>query len=356
MPDLTQSDRLRELRTVFPSNTREVLTIELRQTAAPKSTLLDIVIVAAHSGDIYELNTLVCDILDQLNDSMPGRFTSIRFSVISYTEGGAPDTLMVTAAFTVLAGHVTAEGFWLTQFTGAFGLTLIDNYGAIVMGAQFVYRENATRMMLLITNKESHENHKTLAQAKYYLLREGIIFHLLYTGDPLTSYAELVDITRGQAFTATLHADKVAAAVGIILTDDEELEPPVYLVNDNANFAAKLEDDTDVIFLQRSFVLDPFTSGEEGAVGIPLTIDNTDLAVSRYTQRVRGSGVPVEVLVRIYDDSDRTGPQNDPPLRLYASEFEARGSVVSCQLSWIDLHNASFPNVFYTPTLCPSLQ
>jgi len=354
MPDLTQSDRLRELRSSFPPNTREVQTIELRQSPAAVSELLDVVFVVDTTGSMTSIIDRLTATLADVATGLGAHYTSTRYAVVEFKDEVDGETFVSTGAdFVNLA---TAQAT-LGAIVASGGNDIPENgYGAIVLGCKLPWRSDATRAMLLVTDAESHSRGKSLAQARSYLLRESVFFFTYTDEFEATSYTPLEEVTYGAHLVGTTDEELTEQIIEALTGLGQPVEPPIYLVSDNMNFAAKLEDGTDVVFLQRSFVLDPFTSGEEGTIGIPLTIDNTDLAVSRYTRRAKAYGLPIEVIIRVYDDDDRLGPQNDPPLRLYASEFESRGATVSCQLSWIDLHNAVFPNEFYTPTKCPSLQ
>lgn len=354
MPDKTQSERLLELRNVFPMNTREIQTIELRQVPADVGDELDLVFVIDTTGSMGGYLDTVAEALAGVAAGIVADFPTIRYSCVTFKDedeteivlsGGQPFYDLATLQ-SILEGLV-AEG-------GGDGPE--NGYGAAYMAArELPWSDEAARAVILVTDVESHERGKTLAQAKSALKSEGVFFFYgLDLDDP--GYQELADGTRGAVLTENEVGPLTAEIVGVLHGIAAPVEPPVYLVHDNRNFTALLEDGEEVTFQRRSFAIDPFSSGEDGAIGIPLKIDNSDLAVSQYIARAKANLLPVEVVIRIYEEGDVTGPQNNPPLRLYAGDFESRGSVVSCQLTWIDLHNAVFPNEFYTPSKCPSLQ
>lgn len=349
MPDPTASARLKELRAVFPSNAREVLTLELRQRPFDAYDQLDIVFVVDTTSTMSSWLAVLYDALNGLTNEINEDFTSIRAALVTFKDEGST---AIALDFTTVGSVRSAIG----ALSASGGGDSQDNgYGALRMAAKMEWRDDAARVVVLWTDSDSHTRGSTLLRAKLALNVEEVT--VLYGGGTTsTGYESLAVQTTGKQLpgtTGTAVKSQLASALNDI---SNPVSDPIYLVYDTRNFTATLENGVTKTFVKRSFMIDPFATGEDGTLGIPLSIDNTDLAVSRYIANAKRFNYPLDVTIRIYDSTDTSEPLNSPVLRLFASEFEITGSVVNCRLSSLDLQNAAFPNKTYSPEIAPSLQ
>lgn len=480
MPDETQSEALRELRTVFPPNRREIETLSLRQRRLDIDDKLDLVFVLDKSGSMGAQVSLIADSLAGVAASIADEYSSVKYGIISfngagdvvresgdsfvdlataqsildglvsdsepppfgelvivYDWSGQPDldtgttflgetvgyghggsspymnwtgddtsdgneTVTIDLAQAYIDGEITTEAIvncaadWYPPAggSGPANLTVIYNgqsdlyvinppnlltpavtpartvtitaaaantgpengYGAIVNAAGLPWREQAARAVLLVSDTTSREVESTFFEAEYALFQNSIFFFNGFSLDDPEGYGLLSNETGGVSIPTGTSEEITTTISEALVSISAELLDPVYIVNDNVELVATLETGEEVTFLNRSFLVNPFTSGEDGALSVSLTIDNTDFAVSRYIAQAKRSPVAVEVVMRVYINDDLSGPANLPPIALYATEFEIKGSSVACQLRWLDLHNAAFPNAFYTSKRSPSLQ
>jgi hypothetical protein len=351
MPDSTQSQELRELRTSFDPAIREIETVEIVQRPPIGSRNLDLVFVMDTTGSMGGYLELVADTLAGVAAGIAESFDSVKYAIIDFKDEEETVVALGSLELADLAATQTA----LDGLAASGGDDAPENgFGALFLAASLPFREDSSRAAILITDETSHERGKTLAEAQAALLASNVT---LFTLDGWATYSTLATLTGGAVITDETEAGFEAAiveALGELAT--LPLEDPVYLVNDNVDFAAKLETGEDVIFLRRSFTINPFSSGEDGALSISITVDNTDLEISRYLARAKSARYPIEVIFRVYLSNDNLGPANNPPLVLYISETEIRGSVVSANLRWVDITNAPFPNSYYNAKRCPSLQ
>lgn len=349
MPDETLSARLKELRTIYPPNAREVLTLELRQRPVDVYDELDIVLVVDLTATMGAMKTVLADMLTGLVPLLAVTYSSVKMALVTFKD--ELETSVVLNFTNVLGVQSILSG--LTVSGG--GDSADNGYGAIRKAAELEWRQDAARVVLLWTDSTSHSRGTSYQRAKMALNFEDVFF-CYGGGTTFAAYDSLATTTGGTHLTATTSAALQTQFKNVLLDLANPVEDPIYLVRDNANFTATLETGATKTFQRRLFALDPFTTGDDGAVGIPLTVDNTDLAVSRYIAKAKQFQHPLDVTVRIFDSTDPSAPLNNPPLRLFASDFETSGSVVSCRLTTIELTNATFPDADYSPERCPSLQ
>jgi hypothetical protein len=347
MPDTTQSTALRQLRTFFTPGVYERLTISLRQAPQDIADKIDIVLVVDMSSSAQSKLEDLEDLLGGLPAALDAQYPKRRWAVVSFSDiptlvADLGSFALAEAAISGLVGHPAAGD----------GDTPQDGYGALHMAARLDFRDDAARAIILVTDATSHTRNKSFYSAKSAMQINKVHLFSGINHDDATGYDLLVEDTGGAKLTVATAAHFAAALDALA----NPIADPIHLVNDNMPLTALIETGTEVTFVTRSFELNPFVSGEDGSPSIQLTIDNTDFAVSRYINNARKFAVPLEVVLRIYMTNDLTGPQNNPPMVLFATDFDTRGSVVGCKLSWIDLINSKFPNFYYTPARCPSLQ
>lgn len=319
MPELTQSEKLRELRTVFPLNDREIETLQITQRAASRDGeflspnmfgLLVITYEWANMPDLDTATTFLGGIVGY------GYVTSVPFPPYMTFTGDETETGTEVVTIDLAAAHAA---------------NAISTHADIVCAADWYPRAPA-----------GQGSGPAILSIRY----KGVLLEDRDILPGLLGPASTVVKTLRIHANGTIEDDPTAPVV----------YPSIFLVNDNQPFTGNLETGESTVFANRSFIINPFTSGEDGAMSLSLTIDNTDFAISKYLAAAKLNQLPVEVTFRVFLTSDNTGPQNDPPLTLYATDFEAKGSTVSCSLRWIDLQNFPFPNAYYTPSRCPSLQ
>ena len=347
MPDAAQSQALREYRTSFPYSVREIETIELRQRSRAIGDKLDLVFCISLSSDMSTILTAIRAALAGIVTNTLGNYTAVRFAVVSFSDeasvafaqSGFQNQATTQATLNALTLDETVTG-------GAGG------YSAVNLALEeLAWDDDAARIIVVLTKTASTEVGNTLTKTKI-ALRENSTY--LFYGNTLTDagYDDLVRATLGYKLTGDLQT----TIVNSLNTLAQPSGVPVYLVNDNEELTATLETGRTVTFVRRSFAINPFTSGEDGALDVTLALDNTDFEASKFLAKAKKSNIPVEVTLRVFLSNDLSQPQNNPPLTLYAVDFQTKGSTVSCKLRWLDLHNSVFPNSFYTPERCPSLQ
>lgn len=356
MPDVMQSESLRKFRTSFPHDRFELTTLQLQQRRLNVADQLDIVFVMDTTASMGPFLEVIADSLAGVASGIVAEFTSVRYAVIDFKDEGetsiitGADFVDISTAQTALDGLVSSGGSDIPE----------NGFGALYLAAKMPWRDDAAKAVILISDTGSHERGKTYQTCKTELLRKDcVLFSGILLNDPDSppyyGYDSLVLATGGSKLTETEVAPLTAQIIAVLKGLVEPVSPPIYLVNDSVPFVATLETGAEVNFENRSFEINTNISGEDGAISISLTIDNTDFAVSRYLAKARKFRIPLEVVLRIYFNDDSSEPQNEP-VRLFATDFETKGSTVSCQVRWLDLQNSPFPDAFYSEQRCPSLQ
>ena len=352
MPDTTQSNELRKFRTSFPPGKIELTTLSLNQRRQDVADELDIVYVVDTTSTMGANLTKLAASVDNINTALLTEYPSIRYGLVTFKDEDATATVLggsAMASISTLSAAVTA----LSASGG--GDTPDNGFGALYAASRLAFRDEAARAIVLITDSTSHSRGKTYLSTKANLLinRAFLFLGIDFSDAP---YEALVASSGGSKLAGSTSSAFTANAVAALKKIANPVGDPIYIVNDNQTLTATLETGQNVTFLTRSFAINPFLSGDDGSPSIGLTIDNSDFAVSRYLANAKKFTIPLEVVLRVYLSNDLTGPQNNPPMKLFARDFETKGSTVACQLRWLDLVNSAFPNSFYTPTRCPSLQ
>lgn len=358
MPDPTLSDAVLEAMTICPTNIREIQTLEIRQPGSGGSAGgLKIAFLIDTTGSMgYLINTLKTAVAT-LSTDLAATFYPIGFALIDFKDEDQT-SILTGSGFTGISTFLaTLDTLWATG-----GSDLPENgYGAVTLAcadlAWGAY-EGEARAVFLMTDIYSHERGATEANALAALLDTHATFFVgpyTYTG-----YNNLSIATNGLHLSYTDFADSATLRTSVInalssLASNSGLDP-VYLVNDLADFTAPLVlGGAPVTFHRRCFALNIADSGESGLKGINVTIENADLAVSRYLNLAATFSSPVEITLRVYLSNDLSGPQNNPPITLYLGPIEVSGNSVSSEARWIDIQNAPFPNTYYTRKRFPGL-
>ena len=123
-----------------------------------------------------------------------------------------------------------------------------------------------------------------------------------------------------------------------------------YLVRDWASLNAALEDGSVVTFQRHAFNIQGPDVDETGGISLGIVMDNVGRELTTLLQKAASdeNQVPIEVIYRIYLESDTSGPQNDPPLKLYLKSVKITDTTISGVAEMVNFHNRKFPNVKYS--------
>lgn len=130
----------------------------------------------------------------------------------------------------------------------------------------------------------------------------------------------------------------------------------LFLVNNEENWEMITEDNRCAVFSSRSFTVTPPTSGRVGSSEMTFEIDNADLVISRFFDRVNtDSKIPVSITRRFYVSRDLTAPQTEVPLTLFVTDVQVNNFVVSGRANFAGIINISYPTETYERNRFPSL-
>lgn len=124
----------------------------------------------------------------------------------------------------------------------------------------------------------------------------------------------------------------------------------INIVRDFQDFTANLEDSgPSTVFTKHAFNITGPNKDENGTQTLKITVDAVNqVFVDLLEQAILDySNSPIEVTYRIYLNSDTTGPQNNPPLKLYMKSVKVNNQTVSGTAELVSLINRKFPNVLY---------
>jgi hypothetical protein len=355
MPDPSQSDALVRSRITNPNNIREIETLEIVQPSVSyQNEQLDVVFLVDLTGS---MNGIIQNVKNSLNSAvelLSDRFSSIRFGLVTFKD---EDEI-----FFVPDSELQSKDEIITE------LNLLDSdgggdnpeagYFATVRACEEIswrQQRSVLRTIVLVSDETSHERGATKEEAIASLKRKKVRF--FYTRAADSSYLDLAEETNGQKIPYSNNSNTFANSLADALLSIETIEgkDPIYLINDSYEFTANTEENLEVTYLPRAFEIGISGEGTTGVRTINITIDNTDLAVSKYLASAIKNNLPIEIVYRLYLSSDPIYPQNNPPLRVFLTNVEISGSTVSGELNWIDLTNATFPNTFYIKENFPSL-
>lgn len=129
----------------------------------------------------------------------------------------------------------------------------------------------------------------------------------------------------------------------------------VYLVKDQQELTATLEDASTVTFEPVGFTLSDPIMGEDGAQEMTLTVDNVDKRISEYLDNVDGSQIPTFLKKRYFLASDTSQPSTVEPYELTVTEVTSTLTQVTLTATFVDVLNKAYPNNKYTRKQFPSL-
>jgi hypothetical protein len=126
-----------------------------------------------------------------------------------------------------------------------------------------------------------------------------------------------------------------------------------FIVRDWQDLTANLENSgPSTVFQKFAFSIQGPNKDENGNQYLQLNIDSVSLELIDLIEQASLdlTNSPIEVTYRAYLESDTTGPQNDPPLKLFMRKVEVDNTRVTGQAELISLENRKFPNVVYGTT------
>lgn len=355
MPDSSQSPELVRSRITNPKSIREIETLEIVQPhISIQNEQLDVVFVIDITGSMDSIIASVKDSLNTAAATLTTRFSSVKFGLVTFKDEDelflvpSQDLQTLEEIQTYLNSLVSSGG----------GDELEAGYLATVTACNDIqWRQGLSvlRAVVLVSDEGSHERGATKEQAISALLANNVTFYYTYANS--FSYNDLAISTGGQEIPYSFVASEFAENLSNSLLNIKTVlgKDPIYLVNDGYQFDAKTENELDVSYLPRAFEIGVSVEGTTGVRTINLTVDNTDLQVSKYLASAINNNLPIEVVYRLYLSSDPVYPQNNPPLRVFLSNVEVSGNTVAGELTWIDLSNAAFPNAYYSNDNFPSL-
>ena len=128
---------------------------------------------------------------------------------------------------------------------------------------------------------------------------------------------------------------------------------PFFIVQDWQDLTADLEvTGTTVVFEKYAFGFSGPDNNERGTQSINITFDSVSgvLVDLLETAMLDMTNTPITVIYRIYLDSDKTAPQNNPPLRLSMRKVKVDLKKITGRAEVVSLINRKFPNEKYDDT------
>lgn len=346
--DPSLSPAIREARAVCPNDVFEIETLEIFH---PEVTLtlpnLQLSVVFDNTFSQGDALGTIKNLITEITARLSQTFNSVRYSLMTYSD-------VASTQFETGTGFVDSLTF--NQAVDSIGVTggnLEHVYNAVKRAADELLwntQSNTVKACLLITEENNVPHAVTEQQAVDALNAKDIKF-LLGFGNSSASWFPLLTAIEGfthlNSFDTLTITDQLEAALQdfIVIPGAE----PVYLTNDTRDHS--LDDGTGEIrlFQSRGFGLRKSGDAKNGVQTLGITIDDTDRKVSRYLNQAKQYPTPVELKFRVYlSDNLENGPENDPPLVLYVSNFQNTNKGLSVNASTIDLINAPFPNRYYT--------
>ncbi len=127
-------------------------------------------------------------------------------------------------------------------------------------------------------------------------------------------------------------------------------ENEIFFVNDFQDFTANLENSgPSIVFKKYAFRISKPSKSESGNIVLNITLDTVNLTLLSKIQTAVSdiNNNPIEVTYRTYISNDTSGPQNDPPLKLFLRKIKVTNTQISGKAELVSLQNRKFPNVIY---------
>ena len=135
----------------------------------------------------------------------------------------------------------------------------------------------------------------------------------------------------------------------------ERMSESIYVVQGFRHQVLTLENDQDKTFLAMAFDFTLPATNEGGLQELNLVVDNVENRVSNFCKEAVLFPAPVEVIYRPYLSTDTSGPQLDPPLRLFLLNVRIADAQVSARAVPADFLNLKFPTELYDSRRFPVL-
>lgn len=133
-----------------------------------------------------------------------------------------------------------------------------------------------------------------------------------------------------------------------------ELNHPTFassfkIVRDHVQLIAGLENGgPTVTFEPFSFNVVQPKKSTQGTQSLQITIDNVSREIIQLIEDTQdGSGVPINVVYRIYLSTETDEPQNDPPLQFTFTNISVNKTQVSGVANRSEVINRKFPSIVY---------
>lgn len=126
-----------------------------------------------------------------------------------------------------------------------------------------------------------------------------------------------------------------------------------YIVRDWQDFTANLEDSgPSTLFQKFAFSISGPDKDVIGNQTLSIQVDavSRELVALLETANTDTNNNPIKVTYRIYLASDTSGPQNDPPLKMFMRTVRVNNTQITGQAELVNLENRKFPNVLYDNT------
>ena len=157
-----------------------------------------------------------------------------------------------------------------------------------------------------------------------------------------------------------------SAPVGLIIYDTLEINHPTFtapirIVRDHADLTAYLEDDApanpgeEVTFIGYAFDVVKPEITPDGVTSMRIVIDNVSRMIAASIDAALESTDYVTIIYREYISTDLTGPQNDPPIKLYVTAITVDAFKITATCGFPNLANRRFPTQEYSAEEFPGL-
>ena len=157
-----------------------------------------------------------------------------------------------------------------------------------------------------------------------------------------------------------------SAPTGLIIYDTLEIDHPTFtepirVVRDYADLTAYLEDDApknpgeEVTFVRYAFDVVKPELTTDGVASMQIVIDNVSRLIAASIEAALESTDYVTIIYREYISTDLTGPQNDPPIKLYVTAITVDAFKITATCGFPNLANRRFPTQEYSAEEFPGL-
>lgn len=138
--------------------------------------------------------------------------------------------------------------------------------------------------------------------------------------------------------------------------DHATLVSPIYVTNQPRGFQATLEDLSTVYFQPIAFAIEFPKRDDRGRQDLQIAMDN----IGRTLMDMLKTGIaqasdPVYVTLRTYLWTDKSQPQESPPLTLTITSFAVQSGVVNMTAGRADFFARPFPFTRYLRSIWPGL-